>query len=375
MQFPINRFCFFLLLGLLVTLKGVSQAAHPDFTAITVGQLDSPWALEFLPDSRILISEMKGTLKLLDDDGAELGEVSGVPEVVFGGQGGLADIVLHPDFEVNQLLYLSYAEAGANKTAGAAVARGRLVLGERGGELQDLEVIWRQVPKVKGRGHYGHRITFGPSKNLWISSGERQKFDPSQDMESNLGKIVRLNSDGSAAADNPFGAVDPVASEIWSLGHRNPLGLAFDLSGRLWTVEMGPKGGDELNLVRRGANYGYPVVSNGDHYSGEDIPDHDTRHEYSPPKITWGQVISPSSMMVYSGEEFPEWKGDAFIGGLSSKALVRVDFDGDSAREAQRFDLGFRVRGVAQGPRGAIWVIEDGRRGSGKLIKMINPNQ
>ena len=160
MQFRINRFCFFLLLGLLVTLKGESQEAHPDFTAITVGQLDSPWALEFLPDSRILISEMKGTLKLLDYEGAELGEVSGVPEVVFGGQGGLADIVLHPDFEVNQLLYLSYAEAGANKTAGAAVARGRLVLGERGGELQDLEVIWRQVPKVKGRGHYGHCLLY-----------------------------------------------------------------------------------------------------------------------------------------------------------------------------------------------------------------------
>lgn len=191
-------------------------------------------------------------------------------------------MVLHPHFADNELVYLSYAEAGVGSTRGAAVARAKLVLDKSGGgELKDLEVIWRQVPKVDDGGHYGHRILFGPDGYLWISSGERQKFDPAQDMRSNLGKILRLNDGGSVPFDNPFidEVVDRggVTGQIWSLGHRNPLGLAFDASGRLWTVEMGPAGGDELNLVQRGANYGYPLVSNGDHYDGEVIPDHSTR--------------------------------------------------------------------------------------------------
>jgi len=370
-----NSYLFiFLLTSLFFAQKGVSQSAHLDFITTTVEQYDSPWAIEFLPDNRILVSEMRGSVKLLNREGSLIDEVNGLPEVAYGGQGGLGDIVLHPSFAKNRLLYLSYAEAGPGKTFGAAVARGKLSLTPSGGALTEVEVIWRQVPKVKGRGHFGHRIVFGPNNYLWISSGERQKFDPAQNMKSNLGKIVRLYGDGSPVEDNPFGSSDLITSQIWSLGHRNPLGLSFGLNGRLWTVEMGPRGGDELNLVRRGSNYGYPVVSNGDHYNGEDIPDHDTRHEYIPPTITWTRVISPSSMMVYDGNEFPQWRGNAFIGGLSSKALVRVDFDGDDAQEAQRFDMGFRVRDVEQGPEGAIWLLEDGRRGSGNLVKLTSRN-
>ena len=192
-------------------------------------------------------------------------------------------------------------------------------------------------------------------------------------MEANLGKIIRLNVDGSVPADNPFADRGGVTAEIWSLGHRNPLGLAFDQSGRLWNVEMGPMGGDELNLVRRGANYGYPIVSNGDHYDGTDIPDHHLHPEFAAPAAFWTPVISPSSLMFYSGDEFPQWRGDAFIGGLSSKSLIRIEFDGETAREAQRFDMGKRIRAVEQAPDGSIWLLEDGRPiwdGNGYLLRL-----
>ncbi len=229
-------------------------------------------------------------------------------------------------------------------------------------------MIWRQTPKVEGQGHYGHRLAFGPDGKLWISSSERQKFDPAQDMGSNLGKIIRLNEDGSVPADNPFAAQGGVTAQIWSLGHRNVLGIAFDARGRLWEHEMGPRGGDELNLIERGGNYGYPLVSNGDHYDGRDIPDHATRPEFIAPKISWTPVISPSGFILYSGTLFPQWQGDGFIGGLSSKSLVRVVFDGDSAREAERFDMGQRIREVEQGPDGAIWLLEDGS--DGRLLQL-----
>lgn len=362
------------LAGLMLGLSTIANAQSSDFEVRVLGQYDVPWALEFLPDDRLLLSEMPGALKLLDEEGQLLGDISGLPEVSYGGQGGFGDIVLHPNFSRNRLLYMSYAEAGPGDTSGAAVARARLELDENGGELVDLEVIWRQVPKVSGQGHFGHRIVFGPNGYLWISSGERQKFDPAQDMESNLGKVIRLNEDGSVPDDNPF-PYGEVTSEIWSLGHRNPLGMGFDQDGRLWDVEMGPSGGDELNLVRRGSNYGYPEVSNGDHYSGLPMPDHDTRPEFSPPAITWTPVISPSSMLFYDGDMFPQWRGDAFIGGLSSMALIRVDFNGDIAWEAERFEMNRRIRDVEQGPDGALWLIEGGRRGAeGHLLKLTAPD-
>ena len=233
-------------------------------------------------------------------------------------------------------------------------------------------MIWRQTPKVDGRGHYGHRIAFGPDGFLYISSGERQKFTPAQDMQPNLGKIVRLNDDGSVPADNPFADRGGVTAQIWSLGHRNPLGLAFDAQGRLWNVEMGPQGGDELNLVQRGANYGYPIVSNGNHYGGADIPDHDTRPDLAAPAVFWNPVISPSSLLFYSGSEFPDWQGDAFIGGLSSTSIVRIELGaGGTAREAARYRMPQRMRAVEQGPDGAIWALEDGR--GGRLLRLTAP--
>ena len=351
--------------------KEAGKPGQP-FTTTVVADLEHPWAMAFLPDGRLLVTEKEGPLKLVDVSSGKVGDISGVPRVDYGGQGGFGDVVLHPKFADNGVVYLSYAEAGDDDTRGGALARAKLVLDENGGgALSDLKVIWRQVPKVSGRGHYGHRIAFDKDGMLWISSSERQKFDPAQDMGSNLGKMVRLNDDGSVPKDNPFADKGEVAAQVWSLGHRNILGIAFDAQGRLWAHEMGPRGGDELNLIERGANYGYPIVSNGDHYDGRTIPDHDTRPEFNAPEVTWNPVISPAGLVIYSGDDFPDWQGDGFIGGLSSEALVRVEFDGTSAKEAQRFDMGARIREIEQGPDGALWLLEDGDDGSqGRLLKL-----
>ena len=345
-----------------------SLAQNAAFTTTAVAEFNEPWAMAFLPDGRLLVTEKRGALKLLAIDSGQASDVTGVPTVEYAGQGGFGDVALHPSFATNGLVYLSYAEAGDRPLAGAAVARAKLTLTPTGGALEGLTVVWRQSPKVDGRGHYGHRIAFGPDGFLYISSGERQKFTPAQDMQANLGKIVRLNDDGTVPRDNPFAERGGVTAQIWSLGHRNPLGLAFDGEGQLWNVEMGPMGGDELNRVVRGANYGYPVVSNGSHYGGADIPDHDTRPEFAAPAAWWNPVISPSSLQFYSGTEFPDWRGDAFIGGLSSTALIRIEISGTAAREAERFDMGRRIRAVEQGPDGALWVLEDGR--GGRLLKL-----
>lgn len=352
--------------------KAGARAALP-FEITEAGKFDEPWAMTFLPDGRLLVTEKKGKLKVvtLAADAADnkVGDITGVPKVAYGGQGGFGDVVLHPQFASNGWVYLSYAEAGDDNTSGAVVARAKLALDQAGGgTLSDTAVIWKQVPKVTGQGHYGHRIAFGPDGKLWISSSERQKFTPAQDMQSNLGKIIRLNDDGSVPADNPFAAQGGVAAQVWSLGHRNALGIAFDAQGRLWEQEMGPKGGDELNLIERGKNYGYPIVSNGDHYDGRDIPDHDTRPEFEAPKVTWNPVISPGGLMFYSGDRFPAWKGNAFIGGLSSESLVRIEFDGTNAKEAERYGMGERIREVEQGPDGNLWLLEDGS--GGKLLKL-----
>jgi aldose sugar dehydrogenase len=338
-----------------------SSAAAQDFPfeATPVATLDEPWAMTFLPDGRLLVTEKKGRLLVVTQEGGTSQPISGLPEVAYGGQGGLGDVVLHPEFSDSGVIYLSYAEAGDADVRGAAVMRAVLTLTDGGGSLSDQQVIWRQEPKVTGQGHYAHRIAFSDDGYMFITSGDRQKFTPAQDMQQNLGKIVRLNEDGTVPPDNPFAGEGRVAAQVWTLGHRNPLGLAFDAEGRLWAQEMGPRHGDELNLIVRGKNYGYPEVSNGNHYDGRDIPDHDARPEFEAPTVFWVPAISPGGLIIYSGDLFPDWKGNAFLGGLSSEALVRVKIDGDSAVEAERFEMGERIREVEQGPDGAIWVLED----------------
>lgn len=348
----------------------VESEAGGRLEVLPVAAFDEPWAMTFLPDGRLLVTEKPGRLLLVSQDGAKT-EVMGLPEVAYGGQGGLGDVVLHPDFSENAMVYISYAESG-DGGRGAAVVRARLTLDGEAPGLDGLEVIWRQSPKVSGGGHYSHRIAFAPDGMLFITSGERQKQTPAQDMEQNLGKIVRLNDDGSVPADNPFQDQGELAKSFWSVGHRNMLGMAFDADGTLWVHEMGPRGGDELNLIEAGENYGWPVVSNGRNYSGIDIPDHETRPEFKPPEAWWTPVIAPAGMVIYSGEMFADWTGDALIGGLASEALVRVELgqqaDGTMAAEAERFSMGARIREVEQGPDGAIWVLED--RAGGRLLKL-----
>ena len=349
------------------------------FDVEEITSFDEPWAMTFLPDGRLLVTEKKGRLLIVTQEGDQ-SAVRGVPDVDYGGQGGFGDVALHPAFADNGVIYLSYVEAGVGDTRGAAVARGVLDIGERSSTLSDVEVIWRQYPKLVGRGHYGHRLLFDDEGYLWITSGDRQKFTPSQDMQSNVGKILRLNDDGSIPSDNPFVDLlqsDPlvddegVYGEIWSTGHRNPLGIAADLDGRIWSIEMGPRHGDELNLIQRAENYGYPIVSDGDHYDGREIPDHNTRPEFATPALAWVPAISPGDLTFVSGGLFADWRGDALAAGLGSQAIVRIEIDGDSAREVERYEMGARIRGIVEGPDGALWVLEDDRRESqGRLLRL-----
>lgn len=336
------------------------QIPNPAFKSTEVARFDQPWAMTFLPDGRLLVTEKPGRLRLIDVATRQIGEIIGVPAVAYGGQGGLGDVVLHPQFASNRLIYLSYAESGTGGR-GAAVARATLNLDASGnnGSLSNLQVIWRQI-KVSGENHYSHRLAFDRDGKLWISSGERQKGAPAQDMQSNLGKMLRLNADGSTPADNPFANQGGIAAQVWSLGHRNVLGVVFDAQGQLWTHEMGPAGGDELNLIERGFNYGWPIVSNGSNYDGSDIPDHSTRPEFNAPEAWWTPVIAPAGFIIYDGNLFPYFRGNGFIGGLASTALIRIQFDGNTGREVSRYPMGQRIREVEQGPDGAIWLLEDG---------------
>lgn len=352
----------------LLCLSATSVAQDLPFEVTEVSSFNEPWAMTFLPDGRMLVTEKRGRLYIVTQEGAKSRPVEDTPDVDYRGQGGLGDVILHPDYADNGLIYLSYAEAGVGNVRGAAVARGRLEIGERNSYFRGGEVIWRQNPKVTDDGHYGHRMIFDSDGYLFISSGERQKFVPAQQMNGNLGKIVRLYDDGSVPEDNPFFTEGDVTAQIWTLGHRNPLGLMIDAQGRLWNHEMGPLHGDEMNLIIKGANYGYPIVSEGDHYNGDEIPDHDTRPEFEAPKIAWIPTIAPGGITLYTGDLFPGMKGDALIAGLASRAIIRVEIDGDNAREVARYDMGNRIREVEQGPNGAIWVLED--RDGGRLLKL-----
>lgn len=343
------------------SVAGDSSAPGETFRIEMLATFDEPWAMAFLPGtSQALITEKRGRLLLWTDggDAAAAVPVAGVPAVDYGGQGGLGDVVAHPDFARNRIVYLSWAEAGPGGR-GAAVGRARLSAPGSPPRLEGLQLIWRQSPRTDDRGHYGHRLALRGG-HLFITNGERQRFDPAQDPGQHLGKIVRLREDGSTPPDNPWASRGGVAAQLWTMGHRNPLGLAFDAEGRLWSHEMGPEGGDEFNLIERGRNYGWPIVSNGSHYDGRDIPDHGTRPDFAAPQVWWNPSVSPAGLIVYSGRLFRAWRGDALLGALSGEALIRIDLDGAPAREAQRWPMGERIREVEEGPDGAIYLLEDG---------------
>jgi glucose/arabinose dehydrogenase len=354
----------------------VAAEAAP-FEMTDVAGFEEPWAITFAPGTATLfVTEKAGTVKLVDTKTGETAVVPGAPVVAYGGQGGLGDIAFLPAEASDKLgtrtIYLSWAEAGENDTRGAVVGRGKLVCtAPTACTIADLSVIWRQTPKVTGRGHYSHRLSISPDgKYFYVASGERQKMQPAQDTGTTLGKILRLNLDGTPAAGNPMANKGGVTAEIWSMGHRNILGIDWDAGGRLWEVEHGPAGGDELNLVTAGANYGWPVRSNGDHYNGDPIPDHAADDGFAQPALSWSPVIAPGDMLFYTGDMFPAWKGHALITGLGAQALVDVTIDGESAREVTRYTFDSRMRAIAQGPDGAIWMAQDGK--GAKLLKLTS---
>lgn len=344
-----------------------------------MASFDKPWAMTFLPDGHSLVTEKEGVIWLLDEHQQKRFLVENVPDVTARGQGGLGDIIIHPEFATNNTVYVSYIERDLQDDAfsGAVIERAKLSITHNSASLSDREIIWRQSPKVTGNGHYSHRMVFSPDGYLFITSGERQKFTPAQNMAMNLGKTLRLNDDGSVPEDNPFFGNGEVTGQIWTLGHRNPLGIDFDAEGNLWSHEMGPRHGDELNIIERGRNYGYPMVSQGDHYSGVKIPNHEEYPIFKAPELAWVPAISPAGFIIYKGTFFSDWKGNGLIGGLSSKALVRVTFNQDDkgvwqVEEAERYEWGKRVREVEQDKNGNIFVLED--KEGGRLIKLHSDN-
>ncbi len=342
-----------------------AAAGGAPFKRAVVADFDAPWAMTFLPNGRMLVTEKDGRMLLVSADGKNRRVVATVT-VDSAGQGALMDVVLAPDFRTSRHVYFSFSEAGQGGK-GVVLARGTL----QGGTLANIQRLFQARPYVDGNGHYSGRIAFSPDgKYLFFTNGERQKFTPAQARDQTLGKVLRLTLDGKPAPGNPL-AKQGFAPEVWSYGHRNLLGIAFDAQGNLWQQEMGPKGGDELNLVLPGRNYGWPNASNGSHYDGRDIPDHKPGDGYEAPKVWWNPVISPGGLMIYSGKLFPQWKGDAFIGGLSSEALVHVDLNGTQAQKADQWSMGARIREVEEGPDGAIYMLEDGGKGApGRLIKL-----
>lgn len=340
--------------------------------AITdVATFDEPWAMAFLPGTNsALVTEKKGTLKLWREGSDQAVTVAGTPKVAYGGQGGFGDVIAAPDFATSGMVYLSWAEEGQGDARGAVVGRAKLVT-DGSPRLEGLSVIWRQFPKVSGKGHYSHRMAFSPDgQYLYVTSGDRQKFTPAQDLTGNLGKVLRLMPDGTPAPGNPMAEKGGVTAQIWSFGHRNLLGIAFSPDGRLWDIEHGPAGGDEINLVEPGKNYGWPLVSDGDHYDGKPIPRNNTRPDLAQPVISWNPVIAPGNMIFYTGKAFPRWQGQALIAGLASAAIVRVGIEGTKATELERIDLGNRIREIEQAPDGTLYVLEDGE---GAKLRHVTP--
>ncbi len=340
-------------------------------TEIAAG-LNHPWAIAFLPDGRMLVTERPGTMRIIGSDGAIGPALKGLPKVDARGQGGLLDVALHPRFADNRMVYWSYAEAGEGGNS-TAVARGKLNQDETA--LTDVEVVFSQQPKVKSTAHFGSRLAFDGKGHLFITMGERSsaKFRvQAQDLNSHLGKIVRLNEDGSVPKDNPFIGKEGARPEIWSYGHRNVQAAALNpATGELWEIEHGPRGGDELNVAEAAKNYGWPVISYGENYNGTPVGSGKTKAEgMEDPLYQWTPVIAPSGMTFYSGKLAPEWERNIFVGGLRSEALVRLEMEGRKVLLEERLlkNLGERIRDVVEGPDGAIYVATDAD--NGKILKI-----
>ena len=369
-----------------------APSANPPFVSTAVATFDSPWAMAFLPGStQGIVTEKPGHIWLVDYRNGRKQAVSGAPRVVAGGQGGLLDVAASPTFASDNQVYLTYAEPSANGGSGLELARARLVRGAAGVSLQNVTLLWHDPAGGQG-GQFGAVVAFAPDgQSLFLSSGERQRFTPAQDPNQPIGKILHLTLDGKPAPDNPWAGhtgtptvtvTDPpedtqaaahahgrtvrwpgsnlTPPETWTLGHRNPYGLTFDAQGRLWETEMGPKGGDELNLIVKGKNYGWPLVSEGENYDGNPIPKPSTRPDLQAAKLYWVPSVSPTTLLIYNGNVFPQWKGNGFIGSLSGQSLIRLTFNGENAQKADRWDMGNRIRWVGQGPDGAIYLLEDG---------------
>ena len=333
-----------------------------DVTVLATG-LEHPWSVEPLPNGDLLVTERPGRMRIITADG-EVGEpIDGVPEVQTGGQAGLLDVALSPEFETDRMIYFSYSEP---RDGGNATSVARAVLSEDGRSLENVEVIFRAMPAYDGRLHFGSRLAFHPEDGtLFITLGERSDLvmrPQAQDLGSHMGKIIRIHPDGSVPDDNPFVDEPNALPEIWTLGHRNVQAAAFDDQNRFWIVEHGPQGGDELNLIERGKNYGWPVVTYGEEYTGEPIEGSVTQREgYEQPVYYWDPVIAPSGAEFYSGDAFPEWRGSLFIGGMKDTRLVRLELENDrvTGEEHLLADRGRRVRDVREGPDGALYIVTD----------------
>jgi aldose sugar dehydrogenase len=345
-------------------------------TQVDVAQIadgfDHPWAIAFQPDGRMLVTEKPtGALYIVTPEGKKSPAVAGLPPVDGRGQGGLLDVEVAPDFAKTQLVYWTYYEPrqGGN---GLAVARARLVDGARP-RVEGVQIIFRMMPTLESTMHAGGRLVFAPDGTLFVTLGERSILAgrrQAQDLRSDFGKIVRILPDGSIPKDNPFVGRKDARPEIWTLGHRNILAAALDGQRRLWVTEMGPRGGDELNLIEKGKDYGWPTIGYGEEYSGARIHDATQAPGLEQPVYYWDPVISPSGMTIYSGDLFPEWKGNFFIGGLSSEALVRLVLENDRVVGEERLltDRRERIREVVQGPDGALYLLTD--ESNGKLLKL-----
>ena len=350
----------------LAAAETVSSEKH-DFRLVTVAEgLEHPWSLAFLPDGGLLVTERPGRLRVIRDGELEPTPVPGLPEIAAGGQGGLLDVALHPNFADNGLIYLSYS-AESFFFRGTEVARARFT----DGRLVDLETILEVSPKSRGGRHFGSRLAFAPDGTLYVTVGERGNPDRAQDLDDLAGSVIRITEDGAVPPDNPFTGRSDARPEIYTYGHRNPQGLAVHPdTGQVWAAEHGPMGGDEINILSPGANYGWPVITYGESYAGNPIGEGTSKPGMAQPVRSWVPSISPSGMAFYTGEAFPSWRGNLFLGALSGRALVRLELDGSEVVHEERLlqDLGARIRDVRNGPDGTLYLLTDDA--NGKLLRL-----